>query len=89
MFPKGAFKKRRPDTRDIEEHTGNEGATIELTYHSGVIVIWPKCSELRLIGQLDYDDAIKHLFAVAERCKQESKKKESEDDQESIKDRRE
>ncbi|MBE2199532.1 MAG: 2OG-Fe(II) oxygenase [Anaerolinea sp.] len=39
----------------ISEATGNEGATKDLWYHRGAIIIWPKDREFDLVTRMDLD----------------------------------
>lgn len=39
----------------ISEATGNEGATKDLWYHRGAIIMWPKERELDLVARMDID----------------------------------
>ncbi len=42
----------------ISEATGNEGATKDLWYHRGAIIIWPKDREFDLVTRMDLDYGI-------------------------------
>ena len=42
----------------ISEATGNEGATKDLWYHRGAVIIWPKDREFDLITKMDLDYGI-------------------------------
>ena len=42
----------------ISEATGNEGATKDLWYHRGAVIMWPKDRELDLVAQMDVDYGI-------------------------------
>jgi predicted 2-oxoglutarate/Fe(II)-dependent dioxygenase YbiX len=42
----------------ISEATGNEGATKELWYHRGAVIMWPKERELDLVAKMDVDYGI-------------------------------
>lgn len=42
----------------ISEATGNEGATKDLWYHRGAVIIWPKARELDLVASMDADYGI-------------------------------
>lgn len=42
----------------ISEATGNEGATKELWYHRGAVIIWPESAELEVIAKSDLKYAI-------------------------------
>lgn len=42
----------------ISEATGNEGATKELWYHRGAVIIWPKDREFDLLTKMDLDYGI-------------------------------
>jgi hypothetical protein len=39
----------------ISEATGNEGATKDLWYHRGAVIMWPKERELDLVAKMDVD----------------------------------
>jgi len=39
------LKNESPDEEDIEEATGNEGATIDRLYNKAAIVFWPSSKE--------------------------------------------
>lgn len=39
----------------ISEATGNEGATKDLWYHRGAVILWPKERELELVANMDVD----------------------------------
>lgn len=39
----------------ISEATGNEGATKELWYHRGAVIIWPRDREFDLVARMDVD----------------------------------
>lgn len=41
----------RPFKQEISEATGNEGATMERWYRQGVIVIWPRDRQLRILAR--------------------------------------
>lgn len=45
----------------ISEATGNEGATKELWYHRGAIIMWPERRDLEIIFKSDIAFAIHHL----------------------------
>src|SRR5215471_15133462 len=42
----------------ISEATGNEGATKDLWYHRGAVIMWPKERELELVAHMDVDYGI-------------------------------
>jgi predicted 2-oxoglutarate/Fe(II)-dependent dioxygenase YbiX len=42
----------------ISEATGNEGATKDLWYHRGAVIMWPKERELELVAKMDVDYGI-------------------------------
>ncbi len=42
----------------ISEATGNEGATKDLWYHRGAVIMWPKERELDLVAKMDVDYGI-------------------------------
>ncbi len=42
----------------ISEATGNEGASKELWYHRGAVIMWPKEQELELVAKMDVDYGI-------------------------------
>ena len=42
----------------ISEATGNEGATKDLWYHRGAVIMWPKEQELDLVAKMDVDYGI-------------------------------
>jgi hypothetical protein len=42
----------------ISEATGNEGATKDLWYHRGAVIIWPKDREFDLVTRMDMDYGI-------------------------------
>ena len=48
----------------IAEATGNEGATKDLWYHRGAVIMWPKERELELVAQMDVDYGI-HVLKSA------------------------
>ena len=48
----------------ISEATGNEGATKDLWYHRGAVIMWPKERELELVAKMDVDYGI-HVLKSA------------------------
>lgn len=42
----------------ISEATGNEGASKDLWYHRGAVIMWPKERELELVAKMDVDYGI-------------------------------
>jgi len=48
----------------ISEATGNEGATKDLWYHRGAVIMWPKDRELELVAKMDIDYGI-HVLKSA------------------------
>src|SRR5215471_11180625 len=48
----------------ISEATGNEGATKDLWYHRGAVIMWPKERELELVAHMDVDYGI-HVLKSA------------------------
>lgn len=45
----------------ISEATGNEGATKELWYHRGAVIIWPKDRDLDMVTKMDVNYGIHYL----------------------------
>src|SRR5215470_15730853 len=58
----------------IAEATGNEGATKDLWYHRGAVIMWPKERELECVAKMDADYGIH----VLQRTMQEQNKLEGE-----------
>ena len=58
----------------ISEATGNEGATKDLWYHRGAVIMWPKERELECVAKMDVDYGIH----VLQRTMQEQNKLEGE-----------
>jgi hypothetical protein len=50
----------------ISEATGNEGATKDLWYHRGAVIMWPKERELELVAKMDVDYGIHVLKSAIE-----------------------
>jgi len=50
----------------ISEATGNEGATKDLWYHRGAVILWPKERELDLVASMDVDYGIHVLTRTLE-----------------------
>ncbi|MCB0105435.1 MAG: 2OG-Fe(II) oxygenase, partial [Caldilineaceae bacterium] len=51
---------------EISEATGNEGATKDLWYHRGAVILWPKERELELVASMDVDYGIHVLTRMLE-----------------------
>lgn len=49
--------------RDVSvfEATGNEGATKELWYHRGAVILWPKSRDLEMVSKMDINYGIHYL----------------------------
>jgi predicted 2-oxoglutarate/Fe(II)-dependent dioxygenase YbiX len=45
----------------ISEATGNEGATKDLWYHRGAVILWPKAREFELVARMDVDYCLDFL----------------------------
>jgi hypothetical protein len=39
----------------ISEATGNEGATKDVWYHRGAVILWPRDREFDLVTKMDLD----------------------------------
>lgn len=50
----------------ISEATGNEGASKDLWYHRGAVIMWPKARELDLVAKMDVDYGIHVLKSSIE-----------------------
>lgn len=57
LLPFGALDDAEPDERRLEESTGNEGATLELTYRLAAFVIWPGSKMLDIVASGSIDGA--------------------------------
>ncbi len=45
----------------ISEATGNEGATKDLWYHRGAVILWPNAREFELVARMDIDYGLDFL----------------------------
>lgn len=50
LVPPGVLDDADPDDEDFQEATGNEGATIDKTYHRASLVVWPLNQRLAMLG---------------------------------------
>ena len=41
---------KEPDTEEVEEASGNEGATIERWYNQAALLLWPKQQRIKVLG---------------------------------------
>ena len=55
LHPRGALDDAEPDERRLEESTGNEGATLALSYRLAAFVVWPRSKTVDIVasGHLD------------------------------------
>ena len=57
ILPSGVLDEAEPDERRLEESTGNEGATLELTYRLAAFVLWPGSKTLDIVASGSIDGA--------------------------------
>ena len=57
LLPFGALDDAEPDERRLEESTGNEGVTLELSYRLAAFVIWPGSKTVDIVASGSTDGA--------------------------------
>ena len=50
LLPRGALDDAEPDERRLEESTGNEGASLTLTYRLAAFVVWPRSKTVDIVA---------------------------------------
>lgn len=50
LMPPGVLDDANPDEEEFQEATGNEGATVDKTYHRASLVVWPLSHRLSVLG---------------------------------------
>ena len=68
LLPRDALDDADPDEQEMHEATGNEGVTLERTYHRAALVIWPRTKTLDVVASQGVDCAVAW---VTEECTHE------------------
>ena len=59
IVPEDVFETIEPAEEDFEPYTGNEGATLDRTYHQAALFIWPRKNHMLVAG--NFKESLTHL----------------------------
>lgn len=65
VAPPDALEDAVPDEDELQEATGNGGASFERTYRWAALVVWPRAHELRVVAQGGVDATLAALERLA------------------------
>ena len=61
VLPSGALDDAEPDEKRVHEASGNEGVSIDQSYRSAALVIWPRAKTVAVLARGDIDGAIRYV----------------------------
>ncbi|GAQ83930.1 hypothetical protein KFL_001690080 [Klebsormidium nitens] len=67
VLPEGALEGHEWDDEQIEEATGNEGASMERWYHHAALLLWPHANHWKIACTNSLSTAMKDTGSLAER----------------------
>lgn len=69
LLPGGALDDAEADEHRLEDSTGNEGPTLELTYRYVALVVWPRENTLDIVAGASMDHAVSWTATQCDRAR--------------------